>query len=72
MKPRRLGSNDFITLEGVDYNLLRAAESMAREEFGRPENREARRQHIRILFPKAGDAAVQVIAPEPAPPRELL
>jgi hypothetical protein len=27
---------------------------------------------MRILFPKAGDAGVQVIAPEPAPPRELL
>jgi hypothetical protein len=27
---------------------------------------------MRILFPKAGDAGVQVIAPEPAPARELL
>jgi hypothetical protein len=72
MKPCGPSPNEFITLEGVDYNLLRDAESRAREKFGRPENREARRQHIRILFPKAGDAGVQLIAPEPAPSRELL
>ena len=72
MKPCEPAPHEFITLEGVDYNLLRDAESQAREKFGRPENREARRQHIRILFPKAGEAGVQLIAPEPATPRELL
>ncbi len=72
MNPLGAGTNDFITIEGMDYNRLRDAESQAREKFGRPENREARRQHIRILFPKAGDAGIQLIAPEPAPPRELL
>jgi hypothetical protein len=72
MKPRGPGTNEFITIKGMDYNRLRDAESQAREKFGRPENREARRQHIRILFPKAGDAGVQLIVPEPAPSRELL
>jgi hypothetical protein len=72
MKPRRLGSNDFITLEGLDYNLLRAAESLAREEFGRPENSEMRMKHLQTLFPKFGDAAVELVVPETAKPREIL
>lgn len=39
-----------ITLEGEDYNAIRRAEALAREEFCRPENRERRRQHFETLF----------------------
>jgi hypothetical protein len=65
-------AEEYITLEGEDYNLLRAAESRAREEFGRPENLELRRQHFQLLFPKTDGLPLRVIDPEGKRPCEIL
>jgi len=72
MKPRRFGSHEFITIEGPDYNALRASESLARKEFYRPENRERRQEHSRILFPKADELSLQTVVFEKPTSRELL
>lgn len=73
MNPRkRSNSQDFITLEGMDYNLLRAAEALAREEFARPENAEKRRRHVKALFPITGEITVELVHPEAPVSSELL
>jgi hypothetical protein len=56
----------------MDYNLLRKAESLAREEFCRQENRELRRRHLHALFPKIGDPKIRLIPPDPGPPPKVL
>jgi hypothetical protein len=53
---------EYITLEGEDYNAIRRAEALAREEFCRPENRERRLRHIKTLFPDV-DASTLRLAP---------
>jgi hypothetical protein len=72
MKPRRFGSHEFITIEGPDYNALRASEALARKEFCRPENLQNRREHSRILFPKADEVTLKPLAAETTTSRELL
>jgi hypothetical protein len=72
VKPRRIDSNDFVTLEGEDYNLLRLGESLAREEFGRSENRKRRQLHLKALFPKMGDLSVALVPAEQSMPRVIL
>ena len=72
MKPRRFRNHEFITIEGPDYNVLRASEALARKEFCRPENLQNRRKHSRILFPKAGDVTLKPVAVEMTTSRELL
>jgi hypothetical protein len=72
VKPLRPAPAEFLTLEGMDYNLLRKAESLAREEFCRPENRELRRRHLHALFPKIGDPKIRLIPPDPGPPPKVL
>jgi hypothetical protein len=55
---------EYITLEGEDYNAIRRAEALAREEFCRPENRERRRQHFETLFPQSKDGPIRLVEPE--------
>ncbi len=60
---------EYITLEGEDYNAIRRAEALAREEFCRPENREHRRKHFETLFPRTKDGPLRLVEPEgPRPP----
>jgi hypothetical protein len=72
MKPRRFRNHEFITIEGPDYNVLRASEALARKEFCRPENLQTRREHSRILFPKAGEVTLKPAGAEMTTSPELL
>lgn len=72
MEEKDHGPFEFTTLEGMDYNLLRKAESLARAEFCRPENRGLRQKRIESLFPKGGPVDVRMVEPCPGPPPKVL
>lgn len=72
MKARKIGDQDFITLEGMDYNLLRSAEARAREDFSRPENAASRLKHLKTLFPLAGELTLKLVQSERPVSREIL
>lgn len=71
MKPLLARAEDFITLEGTDYSVIRRAEALARESYSRPENADVRRRNFEFLLAGRKGQTVSLAEPEESPPPAL-